>query len=171
MINSSIKYIVFTGSESSGKTTLAKAFSKKENASLVEEYSREYLANKTSYIKANLLDIAKGQQKLIDLALGKNNLEKKLVISDTDLLTIKIWSEFKYNECDSWITSTLSENLPNLYVVCKPDFPWEEDPLRENPNDRDVLHQIYLTEIKKLNIPFVEVGGSVEERLEILNRL
>lgn len=174
-------HIVFTGPESSGKTTLAQTFALKNKATFVAEYAREYLANKTNYTQPDLVEIAKGQQKLIDLAAEKNHLHNppylsdrqtqggnKWVVCDTDLLTIKIWSEFKYGNCDDYITSTLIKNLPNLYVLCKPDFPWQDDPLRENPNDREELYNIYLTEIKKLNIPYIEVGGSVTERLDAL---
>lgn len=169
-----IKHIVITGPESSGKTTLAEAFSLAKRGVLVPEFAREYLADKSSYVQNDLLEIAKGQQKLIDKATEKNQLsapnkeESKMVICDTDLLTIKIWSEYKYGSCDNWITSTLSNNLPDLYILCKPDFTWVYDPLRENPNDREELYNIYLTEIKKLNVPFIEVGGSIEGRLKEL---
>lgn len=172
-----IKHIVITGPESSGKTTLSEDFSSIKEGVLVPEFAREYLANKTSYVQDDLLEIAKGQQNLIDLALEKSYLpnppkeETKIVVCDTDLLTIKIWSEYKYGSCDNWISSTLTNNLPNLYILCKPDFPWVEDDLRENPNDREELYSIYLTEIKKLNVPFIEVGGSVEERLRELEHL
>ena len=173
MEKQNIKHIVFTGPESSGKTTLAKAFSLKTDSYLVEEYAREYLVNKINYVKSDLLEIAKGQQKLIDLAIKNNHItnKSKLIISDTDLLTIKIWSEYKYGSCNDWIISTLVNNLPNLYILCRPDFPWQDDPLRENPKDRDELYEIYLAEIKKLNLPFIEVGGSVEERFGLLEEL
>lgn len=172
-----IKHIVITGPESSGKTTLAEAFSSLKGGVLVSEFAREYLANKTGYAQIDLLEIAKGQQRLIDKAL-KNNPPPtslhgggKMVVCDTDLLTIKIWSEYKYGMCNNWITSTLINHLPDLYILCKPDFPWEEDPLRENPNDREELYNIYLSEIKKLKVPFVEIGGSVEGRLKELEFL
>jgi nicotinamide riboside kinase len=39
----------------------------------------------------------------------------------------------------------------NHYFLCKPDIPWEEDPLRENSENRDELFEIYLQELKKQN--------------------
>ena len=48
------------------------------------------------------------------------------LICDTDLLTIKIWSEYKYGSCDPEIMEFLKNNLPDLYLLASPDFPWEE---------------------------------------------
>jgi nicotinamide riboside kinase len=156
--------IVFTGPESCGKSTLAKAISSITDSVLIDEYAREYLTKKTTYCQEDLFIIAKKQQDLIDDYKSEN----KLIICDTDLLTIKIWSEYKYGNCDSWIIDTLKKNPPSLYILCKPDFPWEEDIMRENPNDRDELYAIYLNKIKALKVPFIEVGGSVKERTKVV---
>ena len=37
-----------------------------------------------------------------------------------------------------------------FYLLCKPDIPWESDPLRENPNDRIKLFDIYKMELDNL---------------------
>jgi nicotinamide riboside kinase len=168
------KTIVFTGPESCGKSTLAKAVSSKIDSTLIDEYAREYLTQKTTYCQEDLLTIAKKQQDLIDRGKHKSHLPtppqggNNIICCDTDLLTIKIWSDYKYGNCNSSIIDTLKNNVPDLYILCKPDFPWQEDVLRENPNDRDELYRIYLNEIKALKIPFIEVGGSVEERLKVV---
>ena len=41
--------ISFVGPESSGKTTLAETLSKKLNCTLVSEYARKYLKDKSDY--------------------------------------------------------------------------------------------------------------------------
>jgi nicotinamide riboside kinase len=50
--------------------------------------------------------------------------------------------------------------------LCTPDLPWEEDPLREHPEQRAELFAIYLTELKQRNLPFVVIEGQNEKRLQ-----
>jgi len=156
--------IVITGPESSGKTTLVEALSIRLEIESIPEFARSYLENlNNKYKYEDLLIIAKEQQKAIDNKVQNGNL----LIVDTDLLTIKIWSEYKFGKCDEWIIQTLNLKKPDLYLLCKPDIPWEADPLRENQNDREELYQIYQEEIRKLEAPSVEISGSKEHRLSI----
>ena len=85
---------------------------------------------------------------------------------DTDLLTLKVWSEYKYGSCDPIILNQLMHHLPDYYVLASPDIPWEPDPQRENPKERDELFQIYQKEILTLKIPSIIVAGSQEQRMD-----
>ena len=154
-----VKHIVITGPESSGKTTLTKALAKALNIGYTEEYSREYLNNST-YKQEDLLKIAQGQ-----LQKEKAN-HNPIAIHDTDLITIKIWSEYKYNQCDPWILEQIEQQKSKnrLYLLCKPDIPWEADPLRENPSNRAELFEIYLSEIQNTKHTFFIIEG--KKRLE-----
>jgi len=159
-----MKKVVITGPESSGKSTLAKNLSESLFIPFVREYSREYIDNlKRPYKKEDLADIALGQ-----IELERDVLEQtpSVLMCDTDLLTIKIWSEFKYGSCSSNIRDLLMENLPHLYVLCYPEMDWEYDPQRENPNNRKELFSIYESEIQKLKVPYVVLKGTESERLE-----
>lgn len=155
-----VKHIVITGPESSGKTTLTKALAKELNLGYTEEYAREYLNSNSNYIQEDLLHIAKGQ-----LQNEKTNLNP-IAIHDTDLITIKIWSEYKYNQCNPWIIEQIEQqkNENRLYLVCKPDIPWKVDPLRENPSNRAELFEVYLSEIQNTKHSHFIIDG--EERLE-----
>ena len=51
--------VVVTGPESCGKTTLARQLADRWEAPLVSEAARDYLQNKGSYQKSDLLKIAK----------------------------------------------------------------------------------------------------------------
>lgn len=150
--------IAITGPESSGKTTLSEALNKHyEDSILVPEFAREYL-NKLNrkYQYSDLLKIAKGQKK-IELIERKKN---KIIILDTTLQVIKIWSMEKYKKCDPWILDQ-KENYTH-YLLCKPDFTWKPDPLRENPFDRDRLFNVYLKDLN--NKTFTIISGNQKSR-------
>ena len=157
-----MKRVVVTGPESTGKTTLSKHLSEHFQCSHVVEFARNYLNGlNRPYEQSDLLLMAKGQ---LNSELGFLK-QGNLLIEDTDLLTFKIWSEFKYGECDEWIVSQLKNNLPDLYLICYPDLTWEYDPLRENPEDGLELFDIYKEEIEKLGVPFRIIKGEGEKRI------
>ena len=52
----------------------------------------------------------------------------------------------------------------DLYLLTGVDLPWEDDPLREHPQQREQLYQIYLNEMKNQPVPFVEIKGDRELR-------
>ena len=149
--------IIVTGPESSGKTTLCNALSKHFNLPFSKEYAREYLEKLNSnYTQDDLLKIAKGQLQT----------ENGLQLLDTDLITLKIWSEYKYGSCDNWILTQIEkQKIENrFYLICKPDIPWQADKQRENPNDREELFRIYKQELDVLEHTYFIVDG--ENRME-----
>ena len=159
----SILKIVITGPESTGKTTLCKSLASYFNTSYVPEYSRGYLQQQEArYTREDLSIIAAGQMKLEDDHQLKNKL---LLICDTSLEVIRIWSEWKFKACDKFILEHARTRLPDLFLLLKPDFPWQPDPQRENPDDRDALFAYYQKTLSEYNTKVIEVSGSVEERL------
>jgi len=155
--------IIITGPECSGKTSLSKGLSKHFKSPLIEEYAREYISNlKKKYTQEDLLKIAKKQWK------KECNLKhEKNVFCDTDLLTIKIWSEFKYNNCNSWILGKIQEqkNEKRYYLLCKPNIEWEFDSQRENQFDRDAIFKIYQKELElhKYNYFIIDNNQRLEQ--------
>ena len=144
--------VIVTGPESSGKTTLCEALSKHLKVCCSKEYAREYL---------NEIDRDYTQEDLIKIAKKQLTSEKNTVLLDTDLITIKIWSNYKYGNCDNWILKQIqkqqSEN--RFYFLCKPDIEWDQDPLRENPKNRMELFRIYKKELESLNYNYYIVKG------------
>ena len=162
-----IKKIVFTGPECSGKSTLSKAIAKKMQLPLVEEYARHYL-NKLgkNYIYSDLVKIAKGQLNAEKKAI--DNTEKDMtIICDTDLQVIKIWSQKKFGKCASFILN--NSDIKGLYILCKPDFKWEYDPLREHKNDRMNLFETYHQDLIENNANFIIASGPLKERISFVN--
>jgi len=155
--------IIVTGPESSGKTTLSKALSKHYNLPFTKEFAREYLTDLgKNYLQEDLLEIAKGQ--LENEQLITNN--QQISLHDTDLITLKIWSDYKYDNCNNWILEQIEkQKVENrFYLLCKPDLKWDYDPLRENPTNRNELLEIYKQELENLGHKFLIIKG--EDRNE-----
>ena len=159
-----MKKVVITGPESSGKSTLSKHLSESLFTPHVREYAREYIDSlDRGYTKDDLTQIAKGRMDLEEDIVCQT---PSYLICDTDLLTIKIWSDYKYGSCDPEIITLLMDNLPDLYLLTSPEIPWKEDSQRENPDNREELFSIYKEEIIKLDIPYIVLTGTEPERLE-----
>ena len=156
--------IYITGPESTGKTTLAKALAKSLGSAWVPEYARTYLGRLTRpYRKSDLLEIAKAQANWED---GARSGSGQPIVCDTGMLVLKIWSEYKFGDANKWITKRLEQQRPHLHLLCAPDIPWSEDPLRENPVDREALFAEYKKQLDALNFRYKVISGDTrEERL------
>ncbi len=161
-----MKRIVITGPESTGKTYLSKFLSKQFEAPIVPEYAVEYLNKKTNgkYFYEDLVKIAKGQLKSEDEIASKYNT--KLLLCDTDLITIKIWSEVRFFKVDNRILRAIESRTYDHYLLCKPDIPWEYSELRENPNDRDDLFVLYEQELNTYDKSYSIIQGDYITRTE-----
>lgn len=153
--------IAFTGPESSGKTTLSKRIAEILNGEWHEEYAREYLTN---------LNRPYNQNDLINIALKQNekriNCNSSLQVYDTEMLVIKIWNDYKFRKENQYINELLDQQKIDHYFLCKPDIPYEDDPLRENPDNRDELFEIYLNALNQKELPYTIIEGKLTERTE-----
>lgn len=158
----SILKICITGPECTGKSELSQFLAEHYKTTWVPEYARNYL-NKLNhgYQQSDLSKIAHGQIRMEDEWINESN---RIMICDTNLLTIKIWSEFKYGNCDAEILHLLATRPYRFYLLCNIDLPWEQDPLREHPDKREQLWNIYKAEVIKTGVPFVEIKGERETR-------
>jgi NadR type nicotinamide-nucleotide adenylyltransferase len=156
--------IAIVGPESSGKSTLAQELLLRARACYVSEVAREYLDDlDRAYEEADLLEIARAQASNEEL-IGSEF--KGLMVCDTDLITIRIWSEEKFGRCHPWILEQSEKRHYDLWLLCKPDIPWEPDPQRENPHDRDRLFAKYQALLDWLERPYRIVEGGREERVQ-----
>ncbi|MFN5417425.1 MAG: AAA family ATPase [Flavobacteriia bacterium] len=151
------------GPESSGKSELSKALAKSYSCDWIPEYAREYLENlNRPYSFEDLEEIAR---KTFDLIQSCENSNSFCFI-DTELIVMKVWSEFKYKKCSDFIIDHILKQKIDFYLLCFPDIPWEYDPLRENENDRMELFNIYENELKTYDFPYFVVRGDLNNRIK-----
>ncbi|MBV8254686.1 MAG: ATP-binding protein [Chitinophaga sp.] len=159
-----MKKVVVIGPESTGKSTLSEMLARRFHTTWTPEYAREYIAQlDRPYVQEDLLSIAEGQ-----LALEKQYAAtaNNLLVCDTDLYVIKVWSEHKYGDCDHQILQMIAAQECDLYLLTNIDLPWEEDPQREYPEPemRQYFYNIYRDIAMQSGVPFVDIHGSYEQR-------
>lgn len=160
--------LAFIGPESSGKTTLSTLAAEKFEGNYIEEASRNYLANTNgAYEFEDLEKIARLQFKSIEA------YKAELAFIDTDLIDMKVWSIYKYGNCASYIQEHISLQKIDHYFLCKPDFPWVADPLRENPSNKNraELYALFIQVLNEFKFPFTELIGPISERIAVVESL
>ena len=166
-----LKKVVIIGPESTGKSTLCELLAQHFHTEWCPEFAREYLlTNGPAYNFDDLLTIAKGQIALEEeyvLMANKNNLP--VLFIDTDLYVMKVWSEYVFGKCHQYILDEIAERKYDLYLFCNMDLPWVKDELREYPDEgtRKELYQIYKDLLINQKVPWVNISGNYQERLQI----
>ncbi|HUS00648.1 MAG TPA: ATP-binding protein [Chitinophagaceae bacterium] len=178
----SFKKIVIIGPESTGKSTLCSQLAEHYKTLWCREYAREYLeTHGMDYTYDDLLTIAKGQIVLEEAmshelkATSEENRNSQLtthnslLFIDTDMYVMKVWCEFAFGKCHSWILNQVASGHYDLYLLCNVDLPWIKDELREYPDmeTRNKLYNFYKDIMVNQPVPWVNISGSYEERLKI----
>lgn len=168
-----MKKIVVIGPESTGKSTLCEQLAAHYASTWVKEYAREYLiTNGTDYTYENLLDIAKGQLAAEDRAVeqllltpGSNGLP---LFIDTDMVVMKVWGEYVFQQCHHWVLNRIVERKYDLYLLCNIDLPWVKDELREYPDlvTREKLYCYYKDAMVNQHVPWVDISGDYTARFQ-----
>lgn len=182
-----IKKVVIIGPESTGKSTLCRQLAEHYNTIWCPEYAREYLLKHgMNYSYDNLLTIAKGQieleekiinnwQSAIDNARSprtshpeQSEGHRSPIFIDTDMYVMKVWCEFVFGKCHRFILNQIKKRKYDLYLLCNTDLPWVKDELREYPDleTRQKLYLIYKDILANQTVPWTDISGNYEERLQ-----
>ncbi|MBA2248984.1 MAG: ATP-binding protein [Chitinophagaceae bacterium] len=176
-----MRRIVVIGPESTGKSTLCARLAEHYKTAWVPEYARHFLeVNGTAYTYDTLLEIAKGQVREEDAIAKKMpgvqtqlsapvSKTPGLLFVDTDLYVIKVWSEFVFGKCHSWILNQIAVRKYDLYLLCNVDLPWIKDALREYPDPatRKKLYFFYKDIMVNQSLSWIDIRGSYDQRFTI----
>ncbi len=165
--NDIIKIVVY-GPESTGKTTLANQLANHFNTEWAPEFARDYLQQKWDSKKEictpdDLLPIAIGQMELENSALQNAN---NYLFVDTCLMTTKVFSEIYYGFCDSKLDKAAKKHKYDLFFLTDIDVPWEQDDLRDSPNDRAITFENFKQALIENNKPFIILTGNPATRFQ-----
>lgn len=149
--------VAVIGPESTGKTTLVKELVQFYNCTFVLEYARYYVESlNRQYEYDDIMVISRKQRKLEKEAYEKSS---KMLICDSAMITNKVWSYDKFEKCDSWIEKEIELESFDLFLLCKPDLQWENDPVREDAERREQIFEIYMRYLKEYSFDFRVIEG------------
>ncbi len=152
--------VVLTGSECTGKTTLARVVAERLRALWVPEASRAYAASRGgSLTAADVEPIAIATRDALRLAAASG---PSVLVADTDLVSTLVYARAYYGTCPPWIEDECRAQLGDLYLLCAPDLPWEPDGVRDCPaeSDRAAMHERFAATLRELGARVQPVQGT-----------
>ncbi|WP_435578410.1 AAA family ATPase [Gilvibacter sp.] len=160
--------IAIVGPESTGKTTLARALASHFGTTLVPEFMRTYyeelVVRDPFYSEIeDILPIAQGQIKAENAAL---KTASELLICDTNLLEVACYSQYYFDEIPPLLEASLTHMHYDLCLLTYIDVPWENDPLRDRPFDRQKLFSIFEERLNAQDTPHLVLKGDEQARLQ-----
>ena len=155
--------VVVTGSECTGKTTLARSLAARHDTAFAPEFARDYLERRASPLTAEDVEpIARGQRAMEDAA---SRLAEGLVILDTDLVSTVLYARHYYGACPPWIEQEARARRGDLYLLNHPDVAWVADGLQRDRGDaRALMHQLFARTLREFAVRVVDVSGAWPER-------
>ncbi|WP_402720887.1 AAA family ATPase [Janthinobacterium rivuli] len=156
------------GGESSGKTTLAAALAVHFETDWVAEYGRELWESQDGIlVYDDLLKIGREQLRREAQALLA---ARRWLFCDTSPMTTYFYCVEMFGKAEQEL-ARLAEHGYDLVLLCAPDFPFIQDGTRRDEDFRARQHAWYQDELARRGIAFVDVSGSVDDRVGQVARL
>jgi NadR type nicotinamide-nucleotide adenylyltransferase len=155
--------VVLTGSESTGKTTLAADLAAHYRTVWSPEFARAYANRKPGPLDhSDVEPIARGQIAGEDEAARRAS---RLLILDTDLLSTVVYGRHYYGRFPEWVEKAAHRRLGDLYLLHHPDVPWVADGAqRDQPQAREQVHALFEAALQAFGTRWVDVRGPWPER-------
>jgi NadR type nicotinamide-nucleotide adenylyltransferase len=156
--------VAVTGSECTGKTTLALALAWHYRTVSVPEFVRAWVDQNARAPRLGDVDaIARGH---IHLADSLADSAYRVLFLDTDLLSTWVYSRHYFGDCPPWVGGAVNERAADCYLLCGIDVPWIADGVqRDRAHRRPQMQALFRSELERRGLTFVEVKGLHSERM------
>ena len=154
--------IAVFGTESTGKTTLARRLAAHFDEPWSPEFVREFWDARGGKIDATDLDaIARGQIAQEEAAAAK---ARCVVFCDTELITCTLWDDLLFpGACPAWVRAAAERRARDfaLYLLCDTDVPFTPDPQRCFPDApaRERARRVWREALGSRGLPCEEIQG------------
>ena len=150
------------GGESSGKTTLTAALAAHFETAWVAEYGRELWERQDGVLAYDdLLKIGREQLRREAQALLA---ARRWLFCDTSPMTTYFYCVEMFGKAEQELAQ-LAEHRYDLVLLCAPDFPFIQDGTRRDEDFRARQHAWYQAELARRGIAYVNVAGTVADRV------
>lgn len=158
--------IAISGPESSGKTALALSLAMHYRTFYVPEFARAYLEKRDGKYSLNdLNEIILGQINWWVCASAHAPADG-LRFQDGDFSILRVWEEVRFKSCSLKLKEFRKSIVFDLVLICRPDLPWEYDPLRESKDNREELFKRYTEVLDEWNQQYRIISGMGATRVQ-----
>lgn len=164
--SSLIQKVVFVGTESAGKSTLAAKMAEVCDTLWVHEFGRElWEAQGLTGTFADHLKMARRQYQREEAAARQ---AREFVFCDTNAWTTLQWSLRSYATADQRLIDLVEKTVDEyIWVVCDNDFGWVQDGTRELEGDLSGAFQLQqIRDLDRRGIAYYLISGPLERRVE-----
>ncbi|MCB0632314.1 MAG: AAA family ATPase [Saprospiraceae bacterium] len=157
------KKVVFLGTESTGKSSIAAALAERLPAVLVPEMGRDLIADSNHFTPDLLEKVALTHAWEIEKSLI---VLTPLVLIDTNVHITQSYARSRFSNYLKLPAKVYEQNRADLYLYLTADLPFEQDGTRLEENDRNALDDSHRQTLADFGVAYVEVGGNWRERME-----
>lgn len=158
--------VLIVGAESTGKTTLAIALAEHYQTTWVPEYGRFYSEARRPrgdlWRSEEFTFIAREQVRIED---AMAQLANGVLICDTDAFATAIWHERYLGRPSADVLAVAEGRTYDLCVLTDVATPFVPDDIRDGESFRTWMHQRFLDEFARMNVPVLLVSGPLTERV------
>jgi len=158
--------VVVTGSECTGKTTLAREIAARLGAPCIAEASRAYAEARGGVLSA--ADVEPIALLTTAAFRAAQSEQAQAIVCDTDLMSTMVYARAYYGSCPAWIEAECRAQLADVYLLCAPDIPWVADGVRDRPSAgaRAAMHDSFVRALRELGARVIPIEGAGELRIE-----
>ena len=161
-----VRKVALVGTESTGKTTLARTLAERLETQWAHEYGRElWIEQGGGASFADYLKIAQTQHRREE---ELRRVSRGFLFCDTTPWTTLHWCLWMHGTADPRLVDLVERTLGDYeWFVCADDFPWEQDGWREMGNgEARRFQQRQLSDLDERGVPYVLLAGPLESRLD-----
>lgn len=169
--SSLIQKVVFVGTESTGKSTLAEAMAKRHNTEWVHEYGRELWGEQNW--SGSFSDMLKIGREQITREVEASHVSRDYLFCDTNAWTTLQWSLMAYKTYDYRLWDLVYQTYRDYtWILCDNDFGWIQDGTRELDGHKSIdFQEQHIQSLEDWEIPYQSVSGSLEDRMEQVDNI
>jgi HTH-type transcriptional regulator, transcriptional repressor of NAD biosynthesis genes len=161
--------VVLFGTESTGKTTLARQLSEHFQTEYVPEYARAFIEQKPAGWSLSQLNEADFAQLVYGQIIAEEEAARRanqLLFCDTDPLASTVWARRYLGACPAWLTALAHQRTYDLYLLTDPQYTcWEADSTRDSQHLQVQIHQELQSALHQKGARVVTLSGPLEIRL------
>ena len=153
-----VKKVCLFGSESTGKSTMAKILSEHYQTDWVPEMARDILGDR----KCELADFPQIAYTQTGEVLRKTLTANKILLCDSDLIITELYARIYFNECPQVVLDLQKVIYYDLYLFFEIDVPWVADGTRDlgDPELRTRMRDLFKNALIERHIPFITISGN-----------